>query len=156
MLFRSTLSNIYYNLDGKRQEHQRVWIVPVTSLLRFTQAQQKLTANVTCDGNTIRITPWMDVVTNKTFPDPSYVSQDLHGQTFYVADSKSARLFVGPTEIRALQRNPADFTGRQSVTIVGQAGSLRRSAVVAEYLYDVQPSDHSVQTGPGACVPLRW
>jgi hypothetical protein len=112
------LSNLMYNLDGKRKDHQRVWVTPVTALLRFAQAQRQLAKHTKLQENTLTITPWIDEVTNKTFPDPDFLSQDLHGQTFYVPDAMTARIFVGAQEMRALQRNAADFTGRQSVTIV--------------------------------------
>jgi hypothetical protein len=112
------LSNLMYNLDGKRKDHQRVWVTPVSALLRFAQAQRQLAKHTVLEKNTIKITPWIDEVTNKTFPESAFVSQDLHGQTFYVQDAKTARVFVGEQEIRALQRNAADFTGRPSVTIV--------------------------------------
>ena len=93
-------------------------MTPVASLLRFAQARQQLVKNVVLEDNTVRITPWKDPVTNRWFPDPSFVSQDLHGQTFYVKNATSARVFVSGKEITALQRNAADFSNRESVTIV--------------------------------------
>ena len=42
---------------------------------------------------------------------------DLDGMTVYVPDASRTRLFVEGREITALQRNPADETGRPSVTI---------------------------------------
>ena len=112
------LANLTYNLDGRRPPHQRLWVTPFSCLLRFAQAQRQLAKNVVVQNDVVRVTPWTDEVTNKPFPDPNFVTQDLHGQTFYVAKSKTARVFVAGKEIRALQRNAADFTGRESVTIV--------------------------------------
>jgi hypothetical protein len=114
----AALSNLMYNLDGERKPHQRVWVTPLSTLLRFLQAQRQLAKNVSVENNVVRITPWTDGVTRARFPDPAFVTQDLHGQTFYVADAKTAKVLVGAVAIQALQRNPADFTGRESVTIV--------------------------------------
>jgi hypothetical protein len=42
---------------------------------------------------------------------------DFQGLTFYVADPTRARVFIDGQEVQQLQRNPADATGRRSVTI---------------------------------------
>ena len=114
-----TLTNMKYNLDGQREFHQRMWCAPISTNARYSIALQHLPDHTTISGdNTIHITPWTDPASGKTSPHPEFVSQDLHGQTFYVADSKTARVFVAEREITSLKRNPADFTGRQSVTVV--------------------------------------
>ncbi|MBN1942530.1 MAG: hypothetical protein JW849_04465 [Phycisphaerae bacterium] len=111
--------NQTYNLDGKRKPHQRVWNAPISTLLRYQYATRQLDKHVTREGNTVRIQPYPDELhTDRTFPSSEYLTQDLHGVTLYVPDSDAARVFVGDREVRSLTRNAADFTGRQSVTII--------------------------------------
>lgn len=43
--------------------------------------------------------------------------QDLQGISFYVADRRKTRVFITENEIEHIQRNCADHTGRESVTI---------------------------------------
>ncbi len=112
------LSLLKYDLDGKTQPHQRLWCVPFSVLLRFSQAQRRLAENTRVADNWVVIEPWTDEVTGQRFPDPRSLTQDLHGQTFYVTDPALARVRCGDREITSLKRNPPDFTGRASVTVV--------------------------------------
>ena len=114
----ATLSCLKYDLDGRRAFHQRVWCCPLSVALRFAQAQRGLSDHARLEGNEVRVTAWRDEVTRQAFPDPKFLSQDLHGQTFYVPDAATARVFCGEQEITSLRRNPPDFTGRPSVSIV--------------------------------------
>ena len=43
--------------------------------------------------------------------------QDLQGITFYVPDKSKARIYIGDKEITNTQKKPADYTGRESITI---------------------------------------
>jgi hypothetical protein len=113
-----TLACLQYDLDGRRAFYQRVWCCPLSVALRFAQAQRGLAEHTHLDGIHVAITPWRDEVTGRPYPDVHQLSQDLHGQTFYVADAASARVSCGGVEITSLQRNPPDFTGRPSVTVV--------------------------------------
>lgn len=114
----AVLANVRHDLDGKRSPHERVWTCPVSVQMRYLQVRQGLADQARLEGDIVHITPWTDAVTGRTVPDPKFLSQDLHGQTFYVPDASRARVFVGETELTCLQRNPADFSGRASVTIV--------------------------------------
>jgi len=44
--------------------------------------------------------------------------RDLQGITFYVPDRNKAQIYVGNEKITDIQRNPPDYTGRESVTIL--------------------------------------
>jgi hypothetical protein len=112
------LANAMYNLDGRRKFHERVWACPASVFLRYRQALRALAGHTRVEGDCVRITPWKDEVTGQLLPDRNYSSQDLHGQTFYVRDSARARVFVEDVELTALTRNPPDFSGRPSVTVV--------------------------------------
>jgi hypothetical protein len=116
----SLLANLKYNLDGKRPLRQRVWVVPVSVQMRFLQVRDQLRRNVAENANVVTITPWTDPVSGQVVPDPDFPSQDLHGQTFYVADAAHARIFVGEQEITSLKRNPPDQTGRPSVSVIDE------------------------------------
>lgn len=112
------LSDAKFDLRGKAAPHQRVWVPPLPANLRFAAASRELPGHVHREGNTVRIDSWKDEVTGKPCPEAGFETQDLHGQTFYVDDPQAARVFVDKTEIDSLKRNPADLTGRPSVTIV--------------------------------------
>ena len=112
------LSNAMYDLDHAHKFYQRMWACPISVLMRFQQVNGRLAEHTTLDGDSVRVVPWKDEVSGQVVPDPRYLTQDLHGQTFYVPDSTRARVFVGEAEVTALKRNPADFTGRPSVTVV--------------------------------------
>ncbi len=44
-------------------------------------------------------------------------TQNLQGITFYVPDGKKITLFIGDDELKSVQLNPPDYTGRKSVSI---------------------------------------
>ncbi len=111
-------SNLTYNLDGNREFWQRPWIGPFSVLLRHQYMMRQLPKHVRLEGDTIHVSPWDDELDGKQFPDMKFVTQDLHGATFYVPDSAKARVYVAGREITNLKRNPEDFTARQSVTII--------------------------------------
>lgn len=56
--------------------------------------------------------------------------KDLQGVTFYVPDGKTTRIFIDGKEIKDIQRNHRDYTGKASVTIPMQFLKYPRS----EYL----------------------
>lgn len=112
------LSLLKYNLDGRREWYQRIWVVPFPVLMRYEETLKELTKHTRLNGDRVEIAPWINSVTGQTVPDPVYAAQDLHGQTFYVHDSSIARVFHGENEITSLKRNPPDFTGRPSVTVI--------------------------------------
>ena len=81
------LSNAMYDLDHPHKFYQRVWACPVSVLMRFRQVNGRLAEHTTIQGDSVRVTPWKDEVSGRLVPDPQYLAQDLHGQTFYVPDS---------------------------------------------------------------------
>ena len=72
--------------------YQRVWACPISVLMRFQQVNGRLAEHTTLDGDSVRVVPWKDEVSGQVVPDPRYLTQDLHGQTFYVPDSTRAGL----------------------------------------------------------------
>jgi len=62
------------------------------------------------------------VITISGVEDPVFGSfvptiKDLQGITFYVPDKDKAQIYVGGKEIENIRRNPADYRGRESVSI---------------------------------------
>ncbi len=119
------LSNAHYNWSGDLKDHQRVWAVPASVRLRHLRTLKELANHTVLRGNRVEITPWTDTVTDETVPHPQFPTLDLHGQTFYVPDRTTATVVLGDKEIKSLKRNPADFTGRESVTIIDTSTPLR-------------------------------
>ena len=63
------------------------------------------------------------VITISSVEDPvfgSFVSTiyNLEGITFYVPDKDKTRIYIADNEIANIQRNPPDYAGRESVTIL--------------------------------------
>jgi len=46
-------------------------------------------------------------------------TKNLQGITFYLPDKYRTRIYIRNKEITNIQRNPRDYTGRESITIIG-------------------------------------
>lgn len=114
----SVLSDLKFNRSGVVPENARVWVPTLSANLRYGTVLTHLQDHTSLNGNSIHIRSWTDPVTGKTTPDDRNVTLDLHGQTFYVPKSKTANLYLNGHRIHALKRNPRDFTGRESVTVI--------------------------------------
>ena len=112
------VSNAKYNLDNNLEESARVWPVPISVSYRFQKIQKNLEKHLDVKDNNVYVQSWIDDVTEKSIPSKEHITQDLHGQTFYVSDANSARLFVDNHEVKSIKRNTQDFTGRESITVV--------------------------------------
>jgi hypothetical protein len=97
--------------------HQSGSILVTTThrLLRFCRAVRELSWTTTSDEHGLRI----DVDARPRTSDESggFSGASLDGLTFYVPDPRTARLFVDGREVPDLRRNPADHTGRGSVSL---------------------------------------
>jgi hypothetical protein len=111
------LADLKYNLNNN-QWYQRIWVPPLSTLMRFSMTQKYLAQHTERTDNKIYINEWIDPVDGNSYPSSNYATQDLHGQTFYVDNSKTARLFIGSKETKSFKRNIADFTHRESITVV--------------------------------------
>jgi len=114
------LTNLVYNFDNTVPSSQRVWSPPGSTWVRYQQMRTGIAEHLHIDdaNNTITIDPWTDSVTGKIIPDPNAGSRDLHGLTVYMADPFKTKIYLGETELHAFTRNPADETGRPSITLV--------------------------------------
>lgn len=106
-----------FNRTGLIPVGCRAWVARPTHLYDYALILRTLPHQVSRENaRVIRIRSWLDPVLGTRMPlSPSH----LHGVTFYVDDSASARAFLDDTEIESLQRNAPDETAKPSVTIVG-------------------------------------
>jgi len=114
------LQERHYNLSGKTQSHKRVWVAPAAEMLLYARAMDRITEHATYDevANVVQVQSWYDSISRQTIPLPKTRAFGLANLTFYVRDSATARLLIDGREYTCLKRNPADHTGKQSVTIV--------------------------------------
>ncbi|MFH1021893.1 MAG: hypothetical protein V1809_00715 [Planctomycetota bacterium] len=112
------MANLKYNLDGGRQPWQRVWVAPFSAALRHQHVSRAIRDHVSVKDDVVRIIPWQDELMGRQVPDSDDVTFDLHGQTFYVKRAQDAKLYVGEREVNSFKRNPADLTGRESITVI--------------------------------------
>src|SRR5476649_1191267 len=96
--------------DGSRQ-----WLTRASVLYDYALIVRSLADHVRRDGDNIDISSWADAVLGQTLPcSPA----QLYGVTFYVRDAGTAGVSLNGRRIETLSRNPADETGRQSVTVL--------------------------------------
>jgi hypothetical protein len=112
----------YYGvLNGARLPlADRWWIAPVYKHLVYSTVRRQVAdhAFVSANGNDVHIRPFTDPVTNRRIPGQDLAGKRLQAITIYVKDSAKARAFVDGVEFHSFTRNPADETGRQSITFV--------------------------------------
>src|SRR5262249_47988204 len=89
-------------------------------LLLYSRSMHAVRENAAYDeaSNTVHLRSWYDPVARQTIPTPRTRAFGLANLTFYVSNSASARLTIDGKEYTCLKRNPADHTGRESVTLI--------------------------------------
>jgi hypothetical protein len=92
-----------------------VYVTTTSKLLNYHVTSKYLDwSQEHLNGETvIRIKRINDPVFGERLP----TEEDLQGVTFYVPAAKVARILVGESELLEIRRNPADESGRESVTI---------------------------------------
>jgi len=116
------LSARYYGIrNGKPvPPAERVWTASLYRTLVYSAMRRQVEPRVTLDetGNVVVIERWNDSVTGRVMPGCNLPQKRLQGLTVYVADSAKARVQVDGDEVVSFTRNPADETGRPSITMV--------------------------------------
>lgn len=104
-----------FGCGNDRKDH-RIWFTRGTVLCDFSLVLQSIGHHLKrpCP-NRVSISSWIDPYAG--IPVAENPCQ-LYGQTFYVEDSKLAEVDLDGEPVLELVRNPADETGRESVTIV--------------------------------------
>ncbi len=113
----AALADRVYDPRGDVPLSRRVWVARPSTLYKYSQMLRGIPSHIQVDGNTVSVARWQDEVLQKVFPDRSGTKQ-LHGLTVYVPDASKARLFVDDEELTCFKRNPADESGRSSITVV--------------------------------------
>ncbi|MDF1848249.1 MAG: carboxypeptidase-like regulatory domain-containing protein [Parvibaculaceae bacterium] len=122
--FRS-LSDHYYNFSGAIPPEQRVWVAAAAQWQTYRIMSERLAQGgagvlrVDPETSSVEIRSSRDPVTDRVFPDPLRGTGDLQGITIYVPDARKAQVTLDDRPVRTFTRNPADGTGQQSVTLVG-------------------------------------
>jgi len=100
---------------GPERNDHRIWFTRGTVLSDYSLVLQSIGHHTKRpDGNTVSITSWTDPYAG--IPVARNPHQ-LYGQTFYVDDSSKAKAYLDDEGLSEVVRNPADESGRQSVTI---------------------------------------
>jgi hypothetical protein len=93
-----------------------IYVTTTSKLLNYYRASRYLVWSVERQQNgSVRIT--IDQLDDPAFGRSQPTVQDLQGLTFYVPDRGRADVTVRGVEVQGLQRNPADDSGVESVTI---------------------------------------
>jgi len=99
-------------------EHEKgnIYITTTSKLLNYYLNYKYLNWSYDSKGDEV-------VITISSVEDPVFASfvptaKDLQGVTFYVPNKDKARIYISDKEITDLRRNPSDYTGRESVTIL--------------------------------------
>lgn len=118
------LADHVYNVSGAIPAAHRTWVPAVGTLVRYQIAMRSLSANSSVDeaNSRVSIRSWVDPVLGRRYPDLAAGTRDLHGATFYVRDATQTAVDIDGVAVETFTRNPADASGRQSVTIVGNTG----------------------------------
>jgi hypothetical protein len=92
----------------------RMWFTRASTLYDYCLIMRSICDHVERDGDAIDIRSWRDPALGKTLPcSPA----QLYGVTFYVDDAATATVRLDGQVLETISRNPADETGRQSVTV---------------------------------------
>ena len=110
----------HYDPLGDVASGDRVWVCKVPLLVRYAIAKRGIAdhTQVDFDQSRVAIRSWQDPVLARTLPAPGSGVGELHGQTFFVKESGDAQVTLDGRPLTCFKRNPADVSGRQSVTLV--------------------------------------
>ena len=117
------LSNHAYNWNGQIPVSQRVWVPPAATWQNFRIAQRNLSGSIKVNEATsaVHINRAKDPILKRMWPNELLPTQELHGITVYVPDSSLAEAKLDNQPISSFTRNPADSSGRASITFVNDA-----------------------------------
>ena len=107
-----------YNFDNSISLDRRTWVPSKNVVARYRTNVENVRENLSVENNVVRISSYIDPVTEKTIPRDKFNPDDLAGITVYVEDADTARLFVDKMEVKHFVRNAQDQTGRESITII--------------------------------------
>jgi len=97
-------------------EAGNIYVTTTSKLLNYYLNHKYLDWSFETRGDEIIIT--ISSVKDPVFGTFVPTIQDLRGITFCVPDKDKTQIYVGDKEITNIQRNPSDYTGRESVKIL--------------------------------------
>jgi hypothetical protein len=111
----SALQDRAFNISGAVAAPGRVWVGRASVIYDYALILRSIGDHVTRpDANSVRIGSWRDPVIGKRMPRSR---GQLYGLTFYVDDPSKADVRLDGEPIETFFVNPADETGRPSITI---------------------------------------
>jgi len=102
------------NLECEYRDGQ-IYVTTTSKLLNYCLACQYLAWSYQHTEGRLQI--WIDYLDDPVFGRQLPTVQKLQGLTFHVPDSRTTNVYLRGIEVQGLQRNPADDSGRESVTI---------------------------------------
>jgi len=102
-----TLSEEYYGGE--------IYITTTSKLLNYNIAHKSLSWHCSSQDGLVSIV--IDKVADKVRGDYLPIPEQLQGITFYTPHAEKTRVFIRSDEIADIQRNPRDYTGRESVSV---------------------------------------
>ena len=116
----ASLALYYYDPAGKRPLSQRVWVPPAGVWANYNILRAHIGEHTTVDSETsaVRISSYFDSVLGTNLPDSLSGTRDLNGITVFVKNSDIATVTLDGKAVTQFTRNPADESGRESITIV--------------------------------------
>lgn len=102
------------NLEGEYLDGN-IQVMTTSRLLNYYHAHEYLVWTVNQDEHCTRI--MIDSIDDPVFGRWHPTVDQLQGITFYVSDSATTEIYIQGIRLKNIQRNPADQSGLQSVTI---------------------------------------
>ncbi len=116
------LSDHVYDWTGTVSPRARVWAPAPAVWQTYRIALAHLAGAVSvAPDSTVDIRTVFDPVLGRPWPAPGAPLRELHGLTIYAPDPDNAKVRLDGVELTSFTRNPHDFSGRRSVTLVNDA-----------------------------------
>ena len=105
---------------AREYETGNIYITTTSKLLNYYLNHKYINWSYETKGDKV-------IIKISSVEDPVFGSfvptvEDLQGITFYVPDNDGARIYISDKEIANIQRNPPDYSERESITIQGKRG----------------------------------
>ena len=111
------LQNSVFGINKKDKEKPRFWFTRASILYDYCLMLRSLSFHVRRDKYNIYISSWYDETLKQKLP---VSPEQLHGITFYTDNAWESHIFLNDEKLPDICLNPADNTGRQSITILGR------------------------------------
>lgn len=116
----------YYHPDFEESVPAfRLWVAPASSILLYSWVAKRASDFIQVDGSSVRVGSWYDEALKMEVPGIARNGTKLLSSiTVYVESAENAEASVDGEAILSFTRNPADESGRESITFVDDSGPL--------------------------------